>query len=215
MAANEAPEAMGEAAAPGGGGGERMMTMVVGVDESEPSAYTLQWTLQHFFPAHQPPQYRLVVVTAKHASAPAVGPAGPGAYSLLRLRAVARLGTVVGFVTGRFISSLCATRRRWRARDVRGRGRVQGEGGGRRPRRRPRPGALRAGAARRRRVRGGRRGRAQRAVRGRRQARRRPARRRQPRPRRHQKALFIISHRSQPLRVRVLHSRPSYIIDLI
>jgi nucleotide-binding universal stress UspA family protein len=55
-----------------------MMTMVVGVDESEPSAYTLQWTLQHFFPAHQPPQYRLVVVTAKHASAPAVGPAGPG-----------------------------------------------------------------------------------------------------------------------------------------
>jgi hypothetical protein len=83
--ANEAPEAaMGEAAAPAGGGGEgERMTMVVGVDESEPSAYALQWTLQHFFPPNQPPQYRLLVVTAKHASVPAVGPAGPGTYGLL------------------------------------------------------------------------------------------------------------------------------------
>jgi hypothetical protein len=83
--ANEAPEAaMGEAAAPAGGGGEgERMTMVVGVDESEPSAYALQWTLRHFFPPNQPPQYRLLVVTAKHASVPAVGPAGPGTYGLL------------------------------------------------------------------------------------------------------------------------------------
>ncbi|TVU49865.1 hypothetical protein EJB05_01204, partial [Eragrostis curvula] len=65
-------------------GADEKMTMVVGVDESEPSCYALQWVLQHFFlPAQRPHQYRLVVVTAKHASAPAVGPAGPGGAPVL------------------------------------------------------------------------------------------------------------------------------------
>lgn len=56
------------------------MTMVVGVDDSDASWYALQWVLQHFFTPDQPKQqqYRLLVVTAKPASAPAVGPAGPG-----------------------------------------------------------------------------------------------------------------------------------------
>jgi hypothetical protein len=37
----------------------------------------VEWVLHHFFPPNQPPQYRLVVVTVKHASAPTIGPAGP------------------------------------------------------------------------------------------------------------------------------------------
>ncbi|GJM95480.1 hypothetical protein PR202_ga12220 [Eleusine coracana subsp. coracana] len=42
-------------------------TMVVGVDDSEPSWYALPWTLQHFFTPDQPKQqqYRLVVVMSK------------------------------------------------------------------------------------------------------------------------------------------------------
>lgn len=59
------------------------MTVVVGVDESEPSSYALQWTLQHFFPPGQPHLYRLVVVTAKPTAASAVGFAGPGAADVL------------------------------------------------------------------------------------------------------------------------------------
>lgn len=62
-------------AAPETGG---KMVMVVGVDESDHSYYALQWALQHFFPAGQPHQYRLVVVTAKPTAASAVGLAGPG-----------------------------------------------------------------------------------------------------------------------------------------
>ncbi|CAL5093204.1 unnamed protein product [Urochloa decumbens] len=61
------------------------MTMVVGVDDSEPSLYALRWTLQHFFPpVHLPPpqQYRLVVVTAMPSAA--VGIAGPGALMDVR-----------------------------------------------------------------------------------------------------------------------------------
>ncbi|TVU49863.1 hypothetical protein EJB05_01202 [Eragrostis curvula] len=61
------------------------MRMVVGVDDSEPSFYALQWALQHFFlpPAGQPQQYRLVVVTAKPPAACNVGLAGPGAADVV------------------------------------------------------------------------------------------------------------------------------------
>jgi hypothetical protein len=52
--------------------------MVVGLDESEPSSYALQWTLQHFFPSGQPRLYHLVVVTAKPAAVCNVGLTGPG-----------------------------------------------------------------------------------------------------------------------------------------
>jgi hypothetical protein len=37
-----------------------------------------EWVLRHFFCPNQPLQYHLVVVTVKHASAPAIGHAGPG-----------------------------------------------------------------------------------------------------------------------------------------
>ncbi|KAJ1265667.1 hypothetical protein BS78_08G093500 [Paspalum vaginatum] len=54
------------------------MTMVAGIDESDHSFYALEWALQHFFPAGQPQQYRLVAVTAKPSAASAVGLAVPG-----------------------------------------------------------------------------------------------------------------------------------------
>ena len=54
------------------------MTLVAGIDESDHSFYARQWALQHFFPASQPQQYRLIVVTAKPFAASAVGLAGPG-----------------------------------------------------------------------------------------------------------------------------------------
>jgi hypothetical protein len=38
----------------------------------------VEWVLRHFFPPSQLLQYRLIVVTVKHASAPAIGPVGPG-----------------------------------------------------------------------------------------------------------------------------------------
>jgi hypothetical protein len=38
----------------------------------------VEWVLHHFFWPNQPLQYRLVIVTVKHASTPAIGPAGPG-----------------------------------------------------------------------------------------------------------------------------------------
>jgi hypothetical protein len=38
----------------------------------------VEWVLCHFFWPNQPLQYRLVVVTAKHASTPTIGPVGPG-----------------------------------------------------------------------------------------------------------------------------------------
>ncbi|CAN6347971.1 unnamed protein product, partial [Urochloa humidicola] len=75
--AEEASSAV--AAAPG------KMTMVVGVDDSEPSFYALRWLLHHFFPPGQPPpqqQYRLVVVTAVPSAT--VGIAGPGALMDVR-----------------------------------------------------------------------------------------------------------------------------------
>ncbi|TKW28831.1 hypothetical protein SEVIR_3G354000v4 [Setaria viridis] len=75
--AEEASSAPTAAAAAG------KMTMVAGVDESDHSFYALQWALQHFFPAGQPQQYRLVVVTAKPSAASAVGLAGPGAADVL------------------------------------------------------------------------------------------------------------------------------------
>ncbi|WVZ63630.1 hypothetical protein U9M48_013245 [Paspalum notatum var. saurae] len=59
------------------------MTLVAGIDESDHSFYARQWALQHFFPASQPQQYRLIVVTAKPFAASAVGLAGPGAADLL------------------------------------------------------------------------------------------------------------------------------------
>jgi hypothetical protein len=34
----------------------------------------VEWVLRHFFWPNQPLPYRLVVVTAKHASVPAIGP---------------------------------------------------------------------------------------------------------------------------------------------
>ncbi|WVZ52936.1 hypothetical protein U9M48_003935 [Paspalum notatum var. saurae] len=52
------------------------MTPVAGIDESDHSFYALQ----HFFPASQPQQYRLIVVTAKPFAASAVGLAGPGIF---------------------------------------------------------------------------------------------------------------------------------------
>ncbi|CAL4949648.1 unnamed protein product [Urochloa decumbens] len=60
------------------------MTMVVGVDDSEPSFYALRWLLQQFFPPVQPQQQhnRLVVVTATPSTA--VGIAGPGALMDVR-----------------------------------------------------------------------------------------------------------------------------------
>ncbi|GJN34827.1 hypothetical protein PR202_gb23525 [Eleusine coracana subsp. coracana] len=64
----------------------QMMRMVVGVDDSDPSWYALQWTLQHFFPPSGQPkqqQYRLIVVTAKPAAACNVGLAGPGAADVV------------------------------------------------------------------------------------------------------------------------------------
>ncbi|CAN6356441.1 unnamed protein product [Urochloa humidicola] len=63
----------------------KKMTMVVGVDDSEPSFYALRWLLHHFFPPGQQPQpqqYRLVVVTATPSAA--VGIAGPGALMDVR-----------------------------------------------------------------------------------------------------------------------------------
>ncbi|CAN6334349.1 unnamed protein product [Urochloa humidicola] len=57
------------------------MTMVVGVDDSEPSFYALRWLLQHLFAPGQQ-QYRLVVVTATPSAA--VGIAGPGALMDVR-----------------------------------------------------------------------------------------------------------------------------------
>ncbi|CAN6343238.1 unnamed protein product [Urochloa humidicola] len=60
----------------------KKMTMVVGVDDSEPSFYALQWLLQHFFPPGQQQQYRLVVVTAVPSAT--VGIAGPGALMDVR-----------------------------------------------------------------------------------------------------------------------------------
>ncbi|CAL4898798.1 unnamed protein product [Urochloa decumbens] len=74
-----AEEASSEPAAEG-----TKMTMVVGVDDSEPSFYALRWTLQHFFPpGHRPQQqYRLVVVTATPSAAVAI--AGPGALMDVR-----------------------------------------------------------------------------------------------------------------------------------
>ncbi|GJM95477.1 hypothetical protein PR202_ga12217 [Eleusine coracana subsp. coracana] len=81
MAEEACATAAGEAEA-----GAEKMVMVVGVDDSEPSWYALQWVLQHFFvPPHQPKQqqYHLIVVTSKPASMPAVGPAGPGGAPVL------------------------------------------------------------------------------------------------------------------------------------
>ncbi|CAN6334348.1 unnamed protein product [Urochloa humidicola] len=59
------------------------MTMVVGVDDSEPSLYALRWLLHHFFPPGQlQQQYHLVVVTAVPSAT--VGIAGPGALMDVR-----------------------------------------------------------------------------------------------------------------------------------
>ncbi|WVZ90680.1 hypothetical protein U9M48_036962 [Paspalum notatum var. saurae] len=62
---------------------DQKMTMVAGIDESDHSFYALEWALRHFFPAGQPQQYRLAVVTAKPSAASAVGLAGPGAADVL------------------------------------------------------------------------------------------------------------------------------------
>lgn len=53
--------------------------MVVGVDDSEHSDYTLQWTLQQFFssaPGHSP--FKLVIIHAKPQAVTSVSFAGPG-----------------------------------------------------------------------------------------------------------------------------------------
>ncbi|GJM95479.1 hypothetical protein PR202_ga12219 [Eleusine coracana subsp. coracana] len=75
---------MAQEAPPSSSAAGKMMTMVVGVDDSDPSWYALQWTLQRFFPpSGQPYLYRLVVVTAKPAAACNVGLAGPGAADVV------------------------------------------------------------------------------------------------------------------------------------
>jgi hypothetical protein len=60
----------------------------------------VEWVLHHFFPLNQP-QYRLVVVTTKHASAPAIEPVGPGTS----------IGSLLYVPVVDLIHSLCATRR--------------------------------------------------------------------------------------------------------
>lgn len=53
--------------------------MVVGVDDSDFSAYALEWTLDHFFPnSSSDPPYELVLVHAKKTPTAAIGIGGPG-----------------------------------------------------------------------------------------------------------------------------------------
>ncbi|GLT77881.1 hypothetical protein SLA2020_494360 [Shorea laevis] len=60
--------------------------MVVGVDDSEPSSYALEWTLDHFFiPCASNAPFKLVIVHAKPTPISAIGLAGPGAAEVLPL----------------------------------------------------------------------------------------------------------------------------------
>lgn len=53
--------------------------MVVGIDDSEPSIYALEWTLDHFFaPFASNPPFNLFIVHAKPPASSAVGLAGAG-----------------------------------------------------------------------------------------------------------------------------------------
>ncbi|KAK8614557.1 hypothetical protein V6N13_068357 [Hibiscus sabdariffa] len=56
--------------------------LVVGVDESEHSMYALEWTLDHFFFASDPP-FKLFIVHAKPTASSVVGLAGPGAAEVM------------------------------------------------------------------------------------------------------------------------------------
>ncbi|KAH7862495.1 hypothetical protein Vadar_005676 [Vaccinium darrowii] len=53
--------------------------MVIGVDDSEPGTYALEWALDHFFAPHAPNfHFDLVVVHAKPSPISVIGIAGPG-----------------------------------------------------------------------------------------------------------------------------------------
>uniref|UniRef100_A0A0E0MND8 UspA domain-containing protein n=1 Tax=Oryza punctata TaxID=4537 RepID=A0A0E0MND8_ORYPU len=56
--------------------------MLVGIDDSDHSYYTLEWTLKHFFTPDQPQQYHLVFTSAPPTSA-LIGIAGLGTAELL------------------------------------------------------------------------------------------------------------------------------------
>ncbi|CAK7348299.1 unnamed protein product [Dovyalis caffra] len=59
--------------------------MVVGIDDSEPSTYALEWTLDHFFAPHVGFNsiFKLVVVHAKSSPTSAIALAGPAAAEAL------------------------------------------------------------------------------------------------------------------------------------
>lgn len=60
--------------------------MVIGADESEQSAYALEWTLDHFFAPFGPNSpFKLVIVHAKPMPSSVVGLAGPGNSHLIIL----------------------------------------------------------------------------------------------------------------------------------
>ncbi|XP_010519347.1 PREDICTED: universal stress protein PHOS34-like [Tarenaya hassleriana] len=59
--------------------GDHKQLMIVGVDESEPSIYALEWTLDHFFAPYSPNSpFKLLIVHAKPSAISAIGLAGPG-----------------------------------------------------------------------------------------------------------------------------------------
>ncbi|XP_028774899.1 universal stress protein PHOS34-like [Neltuma alba] len=57
--------------------------MVVAIDESEHSAYALNWTLCHFFTPMPSPLFKLVLVHAKPYATSALGIPGPGFAEVL------------------------------------------------------------------------------------------------------------------------------------
>ena len=58
--------------------------MILAADESEHSAYALQWTVEHFFaPFGSNTPFKLVIVHAKPIPSSVVGLAGPGAAEVL------------------------------------------------------------------------------------------------------------------------------------
>ncbi|KAK4786398.1 hypothetical protein SAY86_003087 [Trapa natans] len=58
--------------------------MIVAIDESEHSAYALQWTLDRFLAPYAPNcPFKLIIVHAKPSPTTAVGLAGPGAADVL------------------------------------------------------------------------------------------------------------------------------------
>ncbi|XP_028788663.1 universal stress protein PHOS32-like [Neltuma alba] len=57
--------------------------MMVAVDESEHSAYALEWTLDHFFTPTPNPLFKLILVHARPSAISTIGFAGPGANNVL------------------------------------------------------------------------------------------------------------------------------------